>query len=166
MKELNYLDSVDDIMELVKEGVFLTVKRRSGEINTMIIGWALLGYFWRTPIMAIAIRPNRYTFQLIENADDFTVSIPFVNLSEASYFCGTQSGRKYNKFTECKLETAKAQKVESPIIKTVGRFYECKIVETAKMNPATLSKDFKDIYVGEDYHTLYFGEVVACYEIE
>jgi hypothetical protein len=35
------------------------------------------------------------------------------------------------------------------------------------MNPVHLDKNLdKALYPQKDYHTLYFGEIVACYEIE
>ena len=63
------------------------------------------------------------------------------------------------------LEIADSRKVISPIIKTNGRFYECKIVYKSAMDPGYLDGEMdKSIYPQKDYHTLYFGEILACYE--
>ena len=29
-----------------------------------------------------------------------------------------------------------------------------------------LNENFNDLYPNKDYHTLYFGEILACYELE
>ncbi len=153
-------------MAKIKPGAFLTVK--SGEdLNTMTIGWATIGYVWRKPIMMVAVRLNRHTFKLIETATDFTVSIPATDMQEEIMFCGTKSGRDYDKFKECNLQVLASQKVVSPIIKAPGLHYECKIVYKSAMDPAYLDEEYDvKIYPEKDYHTLYFGEIVACYEVE
>ena len=88
-------------------------------------------------------------------------------MSKAIAFCGSKSGRDVDKFKMCKLETADGQNVASPIIKAPGIHFECKIVYKSAMNPAHLDKNFdKALYPQKDYHTLYFGEIVACYETE
>ena len=52
-------------------------------------------------------------------------------------------------------------------IKVTGIHYECKIVYRSAMNPARLDKNCdKAIYPQKDYHTHYFGEILACYETE
>jgi flavin reductase (DIM6/NTAB) family NADH-FMN oxidoreductase RutF len=82
-------------------------------------------------------------------------------------FCGTKSGRDYDKFKECNLQITNSQKVVTPIIKTQGIHYECKIVYTSAMDPTHLSTEYDAaLYPAKDYHTLYFGEIVDCYRIQ
>ena len=166
MKNLNYMSIAEDAINKIKKGAFLTVKA-AGAINTMTIGWATFGFIWQKPVMMVAVRPTRHTFGIIEKAQDFTVTIPANDMSKAIAFCGSKSGRDVDKLKKCSLETAAGQKVASPIIKVPGIHYECKIVLKSAMNPAFLDKDIdKSIYPQKDYHTLYFGEIVACYETE
>ena len=80
-------------------------------------------------------------------------------------FCGTKSGRDMDKFKECRLNTARGKRVVSPIIQTPGIHFECRIVYKNAIDPAQLSRSYDHLYPERDYHTLYFGEVVACYEI-
>jgi flavin reductase (DIM6/NTAB) family NADH-FMN oxidoreductase RutF len=82
-------------------------------------------------------------------------------------FCGTKSGRDYNKFKECHLQTSDSQNVITPMIKVPGLHYECQTVSKSAMDPADLNKDYDAaLYPEKDYHTLYFGELVDCYEID
>lgn len=166
MKQIDYMNIAQDAMERIKKGVFLTVKSSVG-LNTMTIGWAMLGYIWRKPMMTVAVRASRYTFSIIEKAKDFTVSIPTVDMKKEIAFCGTKSGRDYEKFKECNLTTAQSQQVVSPIIETSGFHFECKIVYKTAMDPGFLDESYqKSLYSDHDYHTLYFGEIVECYEKE
>jgi flavin reductase (DIM6/NTAB) family NADH-FMN oxidoreductase RutF len=166
MKRIDYMAVAQQAVTQIKNGAFLTVK--SGEaINTMIIGWATIGYVWRKPIIMIAVRLSRHTFSIIETAEDFTVSIPSSDMKKEIMFCGTKSGRDYNKFKECNLQILDSQRVVTPIIKVPGLHYECKIIYKSAMDPAYLNKDYETaLYPEKDYHTLYFGEIVDCYEIE
>ena len=165
MKRIDYMAVAQQAVTQIKNGAFLTVK--SGEaINTMIIGWATIGYVWRKPIIMIAVRLSRHTFSIIETAEDFTVSIPSSDMKKEIMFCGSKSGRDYNKFKECNLQILDSQRVVTPIIKVPGLHYECKIIYKSAMDAAYLDKDFDTaLYPKKDYHTLYFGEIVECYEI-
>ena len=164
MKSVDYMAAAPKAMAQIKKGAFLTVK--SGKnMNTMTIGWANIGHVWRKPIMMVAVRLTRHTFGIIETAEDFTVSIPSSDMKKEIMFCGTKSGRDYNKFKECNLQTSDSRKVVTPIIKVPGLHYECKIVYKSAMDPADLDKDYDAaLYPDKDYHTLYFGEIVDCYE--
>ncbi|UCD33363.1 MAG: flavin reductase family protein [Desulfobacterales bacterium] len=164
MKSVDYMAVAERAMSHIKKGVFLTVK--SGEmINTMTIGWATFGYIWRKPIMMIAVRSTRHTFGIIEKANDFTVSIPWENMAKEITFCGTKSGRDFDKFKACSLSVVESQSVGSPIIKVQGLHYECKIIFKAAMDPDYLAETYEALYPEKDYHTLYFGEILECYEI-
>lgn len=115
----------------------------------------------------VAVRPSRYTFKLIENADDFTVTLPFSDMSEPLMFCGTHSGKDIDKLKGANIVTLPAQKVSSPIIEAKSaRYYECKIVQASAMDKNRLEpKCIQEFYKDNSYHTYYFGEVVACYEV-
>ena len=164
MKERDYLTETDQLMAQIKKGAFLTVK--AGEVtNTMTIGWATLGFIWQRPVFMIAVRDSRYTFTLLEKTDNFTVSIPTGDdLAKALMFCGTKSGRDHDKFQHCELRQKKARHTESPIIELAGVHYECKIIYKSAMDSSLMDAALNGLYPKKDFHTLYFGEILACYE--
>ncbi|MBW2000215.1 MAG: flavin reductase family protein [Deltaproteobacteria bacterium] len=165
MKRMNPETVAERLISQISKGAFLTVKADK-DLNTMTIGWAMIGIAWRRPTLMVMVRNSRYTFGIIERASDFTVSLPTTDMKEAIAFCGTKSGRDVDKYKECKLELAEAQKVTSPIIKTPGIHFECKIGFKAPMDPQFLDSEYDKLYPAKDYHTLYFGEILECYEIE
>ncbi len=166
MKDVEYMSAAEDSIAKIRQGAFLTV--RSGEgLNTMTIGWATFGVVWMKPIMMVAVRSSRHTFGIIEAAKDFTVTVPAGDMRKETAFCGSKSGRSVDKFKMCNLEIADGRHVASPIIKTPGRHYECRILYKSAMDPTHLDKDSdSSLYPQKDYHTLYFGEILACYETE
>ena len=52
----------------------------------------------------------------------------------------------------------------TPIIDAAGLHVECRLVYKSAMNPEDLIPDYHALYPEKDYHTLYYGEVLACYE--
>ena len=43
--------------------------------NTMTIGWCQAGRLWNLPVCTVYVRPERYTYQFMEDQDYFTVSV-------------------------------------------------------------------------------------------
>lgn len=163
MHTQGYLENADQMMEKIKKGAFLTVLAE-GKVNTMTIGWATIGYIWQRPVLMIAVRDSRHTFSLLEKTDNFTVTIPAQGtFHDAIMTCGTKSGRDIDKFKECSLQQKAAQLVQSPIIDIPGNHYECRIVYKSAMDNTFLDTDLEKLYPKKDYHTLYFGEILACY---
>jgi flavin reductase (DIM6/NTAB) family NADH-FMN oxidoreductase RutF len=164
MEKRGYLTNADEVMETIIKGAFLTVKA-DDKINTMTIGWATIGFVWKRKVFMVAVRDSRYTFQLMEKADNFTVTVPTdKTYKDAVMFCGTKSGRDYDKFEQCNLQQRQAIHVDSPVIDIPGIHYECKIIYKSAMDSALLDNELEGLYPAKDYHTLYFGEILACYE--
>lgn len=164
MKEISYLDALKTTVEnLSGSGVFLTVKGEKN--NTMTIGWASIGYMWNRPVFTVLVRPQRHTFDMIQKAGEFTVSVPTKNpLKQELIFAGTKSGRDYDKFEGHGLTAVDAQAIETPVIKECGLHFECKTLliqdmTADQMDPALAS----GIYASGDFHTMFFGEIVKCY---
>jgi flavin reductase (DIM6/NTAB) family NADH-FMN oxidoreductase RutF len=165
MEQRPYLKNADEVMAQITKGAFLTVKA-GAEVNTMTIGWATIGYIWKREVFMVAVRDSRHTFQLLEKTDNFTVSIPQdSSFKDAVLFCGTKSGRDYDKFKECNLKQRKARHVDSPLVDIPGVHFECRIVYKTPMDSALLDPKLEALYPQKDYHTLYFGEILDCYDL-
>ena len=165
MQKVNALEIVPAVMKQLPEGALLTVAAKSQK-NVMTIGWALAGILWQKPVLMVAVRTSRHTFGLIEEAESFTVSVPTKDMNKELEVCGTLSGRAVDKFKECKLATRKAQKVSSPVLDIAGYHYECRRLYKSALDPTMMDQALDDLYPKKDYHTLYFGEIVACYQTD
>ncbi len=165
MKKVNEFDIAPRIMKRIEDGAFLTVAAKD-RLNVMTIGWGLVGVLWQRSVFMVAVRKNRHTFGLMEAAESFTVSVPTKDMHKELEFCGSMSGRTVDKLKECKLATRKAQKVSSPVLAIPGYHYECQRLYKSALDPKMLDKDLGELYPKKDYHTLYFGEIVACYQTE
>ena len=165
--DIPYEQSAAQFLTQLPKGAFLTVKT-GDKLNTMTIGWGSIGHIWQKPIRMVMVRYSRYTYELMENAVDFSVNIPLAGeLKKDLAVAGTKSGRDIDKFQECKLTAKHAKLIESPIIDECGLVYECKIIYKQEMHPENMTEEYKNrCYANGDFHVMYFGEIVACYKPE
>lgn len=155
------------IKNLDGAGVFLNVKDGMGNVNTMTIGWGSVGKIWGRDMFTVLVRYSRHTYSLLKNAKDFSINIPKVSsMNKELGFCGSKSGRDFDKFKECNFTLKSAKKIDTPIIEECEAFYECKICYRQAMNPMSIiDKDgIEDRYYKDnDYHEMFIGEILEQY---
>jgi len=164
MKKVAEQEIMGPSIKQIPNGAFLVVQTKNKR-NVMTIGWALFGYVWRRSILMVAVRNSRFTHVLLEEANSFAVSVPSGPMEKELNFCGAKSGRHFDKFKECALQTIDTQIVDSPLLNIPGYHYQCRLVYKSPMDPRFLDQDLMPIYPAKDYHTLYFGEILAAYLI-
>jgi len=149
-------------------GAFLVVEDKKGRVNVMTIGWAQLGVIWGEPVMTVLVRPSRHTHSLLEKAAHFSVCVPRRGaLKKELAFCGTKSGREYDKARACAL-TLKAGKPGIKYIEGCELVYQCEILARTdlareKIGPGPLGKYYP---ANDPPHTLYFGKVLKAESFE
>ncbi len=158
----------EQMLSQLKNGIFITVKDRKGRVNTMTIAWGHIGIIWGKPVFIAYIRYSRFTYDLLREAEDFTINVPKSGtLKEALKIAGTKSGRDIDKFEEAPITKQRARTVKSPIIKECPLNYECKIIYTQSQEPALISSDIKErFYKNHDTHIMFYGEIMDVYHME
>lgn len=74
----------------------------------MAMSFGYVGFSWMRPYFIAYVGPTRYSHELLKNAEDFTVSIPFDGkMKEAVMLCGTKSGKDINKEEVAKIKCNK-----------------------------------------------------------
>lgn len=144
-------------------GAFLVTGK--GRPNPMTIGWATLGVIWGKPILTVLVRPSRYSFELINSHNEFAVCVPAPStLESALAFCGSRSGRAFDKFAECGMTREKGIKIEVDHIAECSLLYECSIVHRNEVIAPNLDSGIiSRYYGGGDLHYIYYGEVLGAY---
>ena len=167
MKEVNCQDAMALVADkLAHGGIFLTVDGEKA--NTMTIGWGAVGICWGKPVFTVYVRPQRHTYGLLKAAGEFTVSVPTTRpLRQELAYAGTASGRDEDKFSGHGLTVAPAQKVGAPIVRECGLHFECKVKLVQDMTPEQMDEAIAaKVYPGNDFHTIFMGEIVACYSTD
>ncbi|MHA1917827.1 MAG: flavin reductase family protein [Candidatus Ranarchaeia archaeon] len=103
----------------------VTVCDLEGKPNIITVG-SVYYLTLRPPLVGIGIKPERYSYELLEQVPEFVINYPSKELVWETDFCGTcGSGSKIDKFEVTKLTPEKAQKVKPPIIKECKVHFEC-----------------------------------------
>lgn len=166
MESISYNEYAQDVLISLAQGAFLTTKAH-GKVNTMTIGWGSLSYMWGKPVFTVMVRTSRYTKALIDEAGEFTVSIPCGKMNDAVKLCGSLSGRDHDKIAEASLTLIEPIKLSTPMIGGCPLHFECKTLYTEEMNLNHLDDATRARwYANGDVHTLYYGEILGAYRAE
>ncbi|OGR63526.1 MAG: hypothetical protein A2X31_04890 [Elusimicrobia bacterium GWB2_63_22] len=146
-------------------GAFLVVEDAKGRVNAMTIGWAQLGVIWGEPIMSVLVRPSRHTFDMLKTATHFSVCVPRSGeLKKELAFCGTKSGREYDKLRVCGLKLKDGAVKGVKYLDGCALVYQCAMygasgLSREALSPQALAKYYQP---GEVPHTLYFGKIIKA----
>jgi len=117
--------------------------------NIIPISWKMRTSF--SPLIyAISVGKMRYSHKLISREREFVIAFPSTNLFSKVLSCGMTTGEKASKVDTFNIKTKKAKYVKAPLITGCLVNYECKVID--EMNTGD--------------HTIYSGEVKACYTEE
>ena len=163
--EVSYTDYLKETNKMLGHGgLLLASVDAKGNPNAMTIGWGTIGIIWAKPIFIVLVRPSRYTYDLIEITNDFTVNVPTPKLADKVSYFGTVSGRNQNKFKAKGLTVSPGKKVKSPIIDECVINYECRVVHKNDVIPDRLADEIRySAYRQGDFHRIYFGEILVVY---
>lgn len=135
--------------------------------NTMTIGWCQLGRLWSLQACTVYVRPERYTYQFMEDNDYFTVSVLPPERKSAMALCGTKSGRDMDKIKECGL-TVRTGAGGAPFFQEAELVLVCKKLYVQDMDPACVlpagEEKILPCYGAKGgWHRIYTGEIVEAY---
>lgn len=113
--------------------VMVSTADKSGNTNILTIAWT--GTVCTNPPMAyISVRPERYSYHMIEESGEFVINLTTEKLAWAADFCGVRSGRDVDKWKECSLTAEPAQSLKyAPSIKESPVNIECRVIKTEKL---------------------------------
>lgn len=98
------------------------------------------------PMMAISVRGNRFSHDLIAGSGEFVVNLVDEAHCKALDFCGVRSGRDVDKWQECKLTPMKALGMDyAPAIAECPAYLACKVVQQLELGS----------------HTMFIGKIVG-----
>lgn len=146
---------------LDKEWMLLTAGTMD-KSNCMTISRGAMGTMWNKPLVIVGVRPQRYTYEFMENSQDFTISAFAHDYKDKLLLCGTKSGRDIDKVSECNFSMIPSKKITSPGFDDAQLIIECRklfandIMEPGFSDPSIISAQ----YPAKDFHRMFYGEVV------
>ncbi len=112
--------------------VMVSCQRDGEKPNIITIAWA--GTVCTNPAMvAISIRPERYSYDIIKESGSFVINLVTEELTYAMDYCGVKSGRDIDKFKEMNLTAEPAAYVCAPMIGESPVCIECKVEQVSEL---------------------------------
>jgi len=106
--------------------VLVSCVGKTGKPNLITLAWAMSTSV-NPPLVAISIAPRRHSYASIEEAKEFVVNIPSMEILDATLFCGRRSGEDHDRLKETNLTPFPSRKVKPPTIKECIAHLECKL---------------------------------------
>jgi len=121
-----------------------------GRPNFMTAAWAGIANL-APPMLSVAIRRERYTFQGIEENQTFSVNIPSEDLVTETDYCGLVSGVKNDKVTACGFTVFYAKLKTAPLIEQCPVNLECRLAQTVNFKTHALCiGEIEEVHINED----------------
>ena len=156
-KELAATDLKDNVFDLIGKQWMLVTAGNKNKFNTMTASWGAMGILFNKPVAIIFIRPQRYTFEFLEEEKDFTLTVLPEQYRNALMVCGRKSGRDCDKVAEAGLtatESGNLTFAEGKLVmeckKIYGKFFDPKeFLDTEIITKNFPNNDFHKVYIAE-----------------
>ena len=156
-KEINIRDWNKNAVKAIGDDWALVTAGTAEQYNTMTVSWGGVGVIWGKDAAFIFVRHSRYTLEFLEANDRFSISFFPPEYRKALAFCGSKSGRDFDKAKETGL---------TPVFDGVPFFEEatdvlvCRKMAKYELLPdGFLTDDAAKNYADGDYHRMFIAEI-------
>ncbi|MFA4851019.1 MAG: flavin reductase family protein [Bacteroidales bacterium] len=164
--KINADDIIDNPFKLIGTDWMLITAGIKDSFNTMTAGWGGMGILWKMQVAFCFVRPTRYTYRFMEKNDYFTLTFFDEKYRDILNFCGTKSGRNFDKIKETGLKPLETKK-GSIYFEQARLVLECRKIYFDDIKPENfLESKIHNAYPEKDYHRLYIGEIITCMSSE
>ncbi len=159
-REVKASDIPGNFYELISKDWMLITSGNKEKFNMMTASWGTFGQLYGRPVMTCYILPSRYTYQLIEKNDTYTLTFYKSNYKKALQYCGNHSGRDENKVKGSGL-TPISTPDGTMAFNEAWLIVECKKILTQSFTTdAVKDEKLKAQWEGKAMHKMYIGEVL------
>ena len=117
--------------------VMVSCQREGEKPNIITVAWT--GTVCTNPPMVyISVRPQRYSYDILDETGEFVINLTTKELTKAADFCGVRSGRDVDKFAEMNLTPWPGQKVSVPQIAESPVSLECRVTQKIELGSHTM----------------------------
>lgn len=128
-------------------------------VNMMTASWGGIGVYWGKPVAYSYIRPQRHTKEFVDGAGAFSLTFFPEGYREQLNFCGSKSGRDFDKVKECGFDVL--YEGGAPYFEQANLALICRPLIAQWLDPASfIDKELEpSAYPGKDFHMLYISEI-------
>ena len=136
-------------LEAPLPAAMVSCRGSDGKPNIITVAWTGI-VCTRPPMAYISLRPERYSYEIIKESREFVINLTPSSLVRAADFCGMKTGRKVDKFKECKLGEEEAEGFSAPMISEAPLSLCCRLRSITPLGS----------------HDMFIGDVEAVYADE
>ncbi len=129
------------------------------KLNGMQVDNFLMGRLWEKDVVAIGVKPLRYTKEFIDLSPNFSINIFDDSYAEDVKYLGSYSGRDVNKMAVSRLLTSTYRGMpfytEAKTVILCKKIFAEEIQESSMLSKEILNK----FYIFKDFHTIYIAEI-------
>lgn len=149
-----------NIIKMLSEDWMLITAGNEEKFNMMTASWGGLGVLYGKPVTTCFINPTRYTYQLMEKNDTYTLTFYTEAYRNALQYSGTTSGKDGDKIKGSGL-TPITTPEGSKAFGEAWLIIECrKLVSQSLMPEAIADQKIKEEWVGKQLHKMFIGEII------
>jgi len=129
------------------------------DCNLITIAWT--GILSTTPPRCyISVRPERYSYDLIEKNREFVINLTTTKLVKAADWCGVKSKKQINdKFSALKLTPIPALTISAPLLAESPINLECRVYDIIKSGSHHIfMADILHVHADPDYYDSHSGK--------
>ncbi len=165
--EIKPFDYNDNVFKLFARDWMLMTAEKGGKCNAMTVGWGGLGVMWGKNVAFVAVRPERYTYEFLEAAETFSLTVFEQSYKKMLGYFGTVSGRDEDKIAKSNLTVI--YDGETPYFQEARLSMNCKKILTTVFQPEDLvDQSYAKFYGGTNdasghgggWHVLYIAEIM------
>ena len=112
--------------------VMVSAADKEEKYNIITVAWAGT-ICTNPPMVSISVRPERYSYHMIEETGEFVINLTNEALAYATDYCGVRSGKYVDKFKELHLTPERADFVKAPLIAESPVNIECRVVQKEEL---------------------------------
>ena len=149
-----------NIIKMLSEDWMLITAGNNSQFNMMTASWGGLGFLYEKPVTYCFINPTRYTYQLMEKNDTYTLSFYTEAYRNALQYCGSNSGKDTDKVKGAGL-TPITTPLGSKAFSEAWLIIECRKLVSQSLTPEAINNnELQQKWMGKQLHKMYIGEII------
>jgi flavin reductase (DIM6/NTAB) family NADH-FMN oxidoreductase RutF len=157
----------DNAFQIIGRDAMLITAGTPDNFNTMTASWGGWGHLWNRDVTFSFVRPQRYTFDFMEQAEHYTLCFLYREHQAALDFCGSHSGRDVDKIAATGLTpvtdeaTGAVYFAEARLVLVCRKLYAQDLTADSFIERGIVG----EAYPKTDFHRMYIGQIVRCLRV-
>ena len=166
MKKISPYDLQFNPFEAIDRQWAMVTTCADGKTNTMTASWGGVGILWGKPVAYVLLRPQRFTRELMDKSETFSLCFLPEQYREQLLYCGSHSGRDIDKLAECGFSAAELD--GAPVLEQAQTVLTCRKLFRQQFTPDSFldASIAAENYPDSDYHYIYIAEILGAYQTE